>query len=311
MSSVEKRTFTIKESHIVPHGKLLEGISYDERNDTLYYIDIPSGSVFSLVNASSTSKALEVPTSYAVSKSIGVIGLTSDPTKLVCGVEKGISILDLSNGNVKAITSYPNDNTISGKQLRSNDGSVAPDGSFWVGTMDVEGDKDIGTMWLLKDKDTELEALWSGCIIPNGINWDAKRNTMYWTESGQKTIYKYKYDFEHGEVDLASKTPFFVNSHDPDGSCLDSEGNLYVAVWGQNKVVRLTPEGKTDMEWIFPSRNISCCTFGDKNFSTLYVTSADLTDSDEPDSSDMGAAVFRVDLSHFNIKGVAKNHFVL
>lgn len=304
-----EQSFAVNLSHIIPHGKLLEGITYDERTDTLYYIDIPAGSVFVSPNAANTP--LGVPNSYVVSASVGVIGLTSDPNKLICGVEDGISILDLATGEVENVKAFPNGNIAEGTQLRSNDGSVGPDGSFWVGTMDDTEEKSLGSMWLLKNKDSELKELWSGAGIPNGINWDSSRNIVYWTDSLKETIYKYNYDPETAEIDLDSKESWFYGVSTPDGSCIDKDGNLYVALWGSNKVVRVTPECKIDMEWKFPSKNMTCCAFGDKDFKTLYVTSADLGEGDEPDANDNGAAVYRIELGDLNIQGVPKNKFIV
>lgn len=302
-------SFTVNSSHIIPHGKLLEGITYDERTDTLYYIDIPAGSVF--VSPNAANKPLGVPNSYVVSASVGVVGLTSDPNKLICGVEDGISVLDLATGEVENVREFPNGNIVKGKKLRSNDGSVAPDGSFWVGTMDDSEEESLGSMWLLKNKESELKELWSGAGIPNGINWDLSRNIVYWTDSFKETIYKYNYNPETAEIDLDSKTPWFSGVSTPDGSCIDKDGNLYVALWGSNKVVRVSPECKIDMEWKFPSKNMTCCAFGDKDFKTLYVTSADLGEDDEPDTNDNGAAVYRIDLADLNIQGVPKNKFIV
>lgn len=307
--SSAKHSFTVDSSHIIPHGKLLEGTTYDERTDTLYYIDIPAGSIF--VSPTAANKPLGVPKSYVVSSSVGVIGLTSDPNKLICGVEDGISILDLATGTVESIKTFPNGNVVDGWQLRSNDGSVAPDGSFWVGTMDDTEKVSLGSMWFLKNKDSQLKELWSGAGIPNGINWDTARNVVYWTDSIEGTIYKYDFDPKTFEIKLDSKAPWFFGRGIPDGSCIDKDGNLYVALWGGNKIVRVTPDCVIDMEWKFPSKNITCCAFGDKDFKTLYVTSADLGDDDEPDVNDNGAAVYRIDVSDLNIQGMPKSKFIL
>ncbi|KAG0681074.1 hypothetical protein C6P40_003375 [Pichia californica] len=307
------QTYTVDETHIVPHGKLLEGITYDERNNNLYYIDIPAGSVFVLngTNNKQTETPLSIPKSYIVSKSVGVIGLTSDPNKLICGVQEGISILDLNSGNVKSIVEFPNNGLVNGIQYRSNDGSVGPDGSFWVGTMDDNETTKFGSMWYLKDKNSKLIDLWDNAGIPNGLNWDLSRKIVYWTDSIDETIYKFNYDPINNKIDLNSKEPWFINNGTPDGSCIDKDGNLYIALWGSYKIVRFTPDKKIDMEWKFPSKNITCCTFGGENFSTLYVTTADLGEDDEIDNNDIGAAVFRIDVSDLGIQGVPKNKFIV
>lgn len=305
------KSYTVTDSFVVPHGKLLEGCTYDERIDTLYYLNIPAGLVFSIPNSSAVSERTSIPKSYKVSQNVGVIGLTTNPSKLVCGTQEGILILDLTNGDVKPIDLFPNGNLVNGLQYRSNDGSIGPDGSFWVGTMHVDESDRNGTMYLLKDKDSKMIKLWSGCGIPNGINWDTNRNVMYWTDSVDRSVYKFNYDAKTNKLDVDSKSLFFKHEFHPDGSCLDVDGNLYVSVWGSNRVIRVQPNGIVDKEWIFPSKNISCCTFGDKNLSTLYVTSASLSESDDANPNDLGATVYKIVISDLGIKGVAKNQFVL
>lgn len=302
-------SFVVNEPHIIPHGSLLEGITYDDRTDTLYYLDIPSGSVFILPQPS--TKRDEIPSKITVDDRVGVIGLTTNTNKLLCGIQAGVCIADLTTGEIENIDSYPNGNVINDVQFRSNDGSVGPDGSFWLGTMDELTHQINGSMWFLKNKDSKLKELWKECIIPNGMNWDPARGRLYWTDTGKQTIYKFNYNFDTFELDMESKTPYFQPKGNPDGSCIDKDGNLYVALWGSGKVVRVNTQGEIDMEWKFPSRNISCCIFGDNEFKSLYVTSASLDKDDLPDPKDLGAAVYRVDVSALGIQGLPKYKFKL
>lgn len=48
-----------------------------------------------------------------------------------------------------------------------------------------------------------------------------------------------------------------------DGLCMDAEGAVWAARWGNNRVVRVLPDGTIDMEIVIPgARNITCCVFG-------------------------------------------------
>jgi sugar lactone lactonase YvrE len=48
-----------------------------------------------------------------------------------------------------------------------------------------------------------------------------------------------------------------------DGLCMDAEGAIWAARWGNNRVVRVLPDGTVDMEIVIPgARNITCCVFG-------------------------------------------------
>lgn len=287
-------------------GELLEGVTYDARNDALYYIDIPKGTIYKVDKQGIVF--------FKIDESVGVIGLTTDCNKLICGVSKSFKILDLVDGSIEEIVKYPNENIVNEVQLRSNDGSVTPKHNFIVGTNDLKEEHMYGSLWSLNCSDNSLSELWGDCGIPNGINWDLKRNLCYWTDSVTQTVYKYDYYLENDEIDLKSKQEWFKvdeNGNAPDGSCLDSEGNLYVCIWGGYKIVRIQPNGKIDMEFKIPAKNVTCCTFGGEFLSILYITTAKLTSNDLPDSTDLGGSVFSIDLKEFNIKGLPKFQFKL
>lgn len=239
---------------------------------------------------------------FQVDTSIGVIGLTKDIDKIICGVSKGVGILDMATGEYNQLVAYPDGNMVNGHQLRSNDGSVDPEGNFWVGTMcDSSCDevRDYGTLYRL-GTDLQLVPAIEQVGIPNGLNWSDKY--MYWTSSLQHTVYRFKWP------DLSSKQPFYESSKvfddaklqlgEPDGSCLDSEGNLYVAVWGNNRVIKLSPTAEKLQEFVLPANHISCVTIGGYSMNQLFITSGKL-------QGDLGGAIFKVDLG--DAKGVAKN----
>ncbi|TID30204.1 hypothetical protein CANINC_001211 [Pichia inconspicua] len=305
---------TITTPFITPHGNLLEGVTYDGRTDTLYYINIHTGEVFLIPSVSTHDSTTSLPppsTSFKVSDTIGVIGLTTATDTLICGVERGIVLLNVVTGTITPLVMYPDNNVVDNRQLRSNDGSVAPDGAFWVGTMVKNGEiEPLGSMYRLQNSKSSLEQLWSQCMIPNGINWDTTRNILYWTESKEHSVYAFDVQGESYKPDFTTKRILLHHEGEPDGSCLDSKGNLYVAVWGTGKVVRVSPNDKSiDMEWHFPCKNVSCVTFGGPLLDQMYVTTA--TNVDSTDETELPAAVFKVDLSQQGVKGLPKNLFTL
>ena len=61
----------------------------------------------------------------------------------------------------------------------------------------------------------------------------------------------------------------------PDGMTIDSQGMLWIAVWGASKVIRCNPANGFILNEIhFPATQVTSCTFGGKNLDELYVTSA-------------------------------------
>lgn len=117
------------------------------------------------------------------------------------------------------------------------------------------------------DTDGSFHRVIDKLIIPNGISWSLDDKTMYFTDSGTQSIYAYDYDAATGNI--SNKRVFFRVEEEgcaPDGHVMDVEGNMWVAIWGGWKVVRINPEGKVTAEIKVPTRcpTVSpqgCCCF--------------------------------------------------
>lgn len=61
----------------------------------------------------------------------------------------------------------------------------------------------------------------------------------------------------------------------PDGMCVDSEGMLWIAFLGGKRIGRYNPQTSEHLADIeVPALNVTSCTFGGKDLTTLYITSA-------------------------------------
>jgi sugar lactone lactonase YvrE len=169
---------------------------------------------------------------------------------------------------------------------RLNEGRVAPDGSFWVATMQSnlnpdgsprEMDRSSGAVYRI-DPSGEIKRL-----TPNiyGIS-----NTMAWTKDGlflfADTIANEIYAFDHDiSRQVIGNRRTLVSGHPrglPDGSCLDAEDNLWnCRVVGGASVASFEPNGTLLGEIDLPASWPTSCTFGGVDLATLYVTSARFT----------------------------------
>lgn len=103
------------------------------------------------------------------------------------------------------------------------------------------------------DLDGQLNRVLTGLTIPNGMSWSKDDSLMYFTDTGDQSIYTYDFDVSSGAV--SNKKSFFKPKEGgPDGHAQDVEGNLWVAVWGAWKVVRLNPQGEVTAEVKVPTR---------------------------------------------------------
>lgn len=105
------------------------------------------------------------------------------------------------------------------------------------------------------DPDGTYHRIINGATIPNGMSWSKDDKTFYFAETQDACIYAYDYDSEKGEI--SNKRLFFRVEEEgsaPDGHTQDEYGNLWIAVWGAWKVVRVSPEGKITAEVHVPTR---------------------------------------------------------
>ena len=60
----------------------------------------------------------------------------------------------------------------------------------------------------------------------------------------------------------------------PDGLTVDNEGHIWLAHWGGYRLTRFTPEGQIEGIVPLPAPQVTSCTFGGPDMSTLYITTA-------------------------------------
>ena len=149
-----------------------------------------------------------------------------------------------------------------------NDGKIDPIGRFWIGSKGPQG---MSSLWILKNNN--LEEKIPNLSISNGLDWNVERGYFYHTDSAENTIYRYKIDPEF--KNLSDKEAFFQTTMGtPDGMTLDTEGNIWTAIWDGWKVIQLNPEGKILTEIALPVQRPTSLAFGGKDFKSLFITSA-------------------------------------
>lgn len=162
--------------------------------------------------------------------------------------------------------------------VRFNDGKVGPDGSLWVGTMDLNASKPIGSLFRVTAAASDgysVQKVETGLVISNGIGWSPDERYMYLTDSFHTVIYRYKFDLD--TCFITNRSVFVQDPERPgvlDGLAVDEEGNVWSARWGCGKVVCYDPSGKPVDSISVPARQPSSCCFGGKNMGMLFITSA-------------------------------------
>lgn len=208
---------------------------------------------------------------------VGTVVPTESGNVLVA-LKNGIYYFDVNSGSKRQLanpeTDIPNN--------RFNDGKCDPAGRLWAGTMSTVGEKQAGALYRF-EPDTTIHKMVEDVSISNGIVWSNDKTKMYYIDTPTQQVMAYNYNNETGEISnpkVAVEVPKEIGH--PDGMTIDTDGNLWVALWGGSAVGCWNPEtGELIRKIEVPAKNVTSCAFGDDDLGTLYITTAREGTSDE------------------------------
>ncbi|SIO85839.1 SMP-30/gluconolactonase/LRE family protein [Nocardiopsis sp. JB363] len=155
--------------------------------------------------------------------------------------------------------------------MRMNDGCCDPRGRFWAGSMAYDGTPGAGSLYRA-DPEGGVTRVLEGYTIPNGPAFTADGARMYLADSAAGRIDAYEVSAT-GEP--AARSVFaHVDGGNPDGMQVDSEGHLWVAVWGAGRVHRYDPDGTLERVVALPAAQPTSVCVVDDPEPRLFVTSA-------------------------------------
>jgi len=246
-------------------NELAEGPLWDERTQTLYWLDIVTGTIWRSRFHETNPTA---PEAWSPSSRIGSLGLAEDGS-LVGALEEGFA--SFAWGQSPRILAKPSgDPTL----VCSNDGKVGPDGAYWSGNKDRAHKEAIAVLERIT-ADGRSEVRETGLTISNGLGWSPDGRWFYLTDSIPRVIWRYRW--HPGSATITDREVFANGSEGPgvpDGLALDAEGCLWSARWGGSQIVRMSPRGEVLSRTAFPVSRVSSCVFGGRDLKTLFVTTA-------------------------------------
>lgn len=234
-----------------------EGPAWDEKTQTLYWVDILGKRIYA------GGEVLTELDDY-----IGCLA----PTKnghLIVGKRASFVDFDPATSQQTVLVTLPESAT-----NRMNDGKCDPTGRLIAGTMDMNETDPTGSVYSYDGKSNRV--LFHDVTISNGMAWSADHKTFYYIDTPTCEVRAYDYDVKTGEIANRRKAFDVPKSLGwADGMTSDTEGNLWIAMWGGAQVTRWNPNTGQLLEQIpVPALQSSCPVFGGKNRNELYVTSA-------------------------------------
>lgn len=158
---------------------------------------------------------------------------------------------------------------------RFNDGKVAPDGSFWVGTMDDRTPRTpIGALFRI-GPDRSCTQVVDGLMVSNGIAWTADGSTMFHTDSAAGRIDSWNYDPATGTA--TNRRPVFEFADPaigrPDGAAFDAADVYWSAGVRAGRINKFSRDGKLLSSDPFPCPGVTMPCFAGGELKTVYWTS--------------------------------------
>lgn len=242
-----------------------EGPLWDARTNTFLSLDILGKCIWKRDPKTLKIDKIDLP------QQIGCMAICENGDMLVALED---AVYRMSGGN-KLVKAHQD---IKIKGRRFNDGKIGPDGAFYLGTTDSNGE---GAFYRLKDG--VLTELFDKCNCSNGIEWTSDNKYMYYIDTPKQMVEIFDFDVETGNLSNRRK---FVDIQKelgcPDGMTLDENDDLWVALWDGKKIIHIDKNTKEIVDEIeVPCLKASCCTFGGENMNELYITTAAKEDTSE------------------------------
>ncbi|MBO5200278.1 MAG: SMP-30/gluconolactonase/LRE family protein [Clostridia bacterium] len=241
-----------------------EGPLWDDREQKLLYVDILGCCIFKYDLTTDEIEKIDV------GQQIGCMALCENGD-LLLAMQDGIYRMD-KQGN-KTLAHQP----IPIKGRRFNDGKIGPDGCFYLGTTDADGE---GAFYRLRDG--ELVELFDKCNCSNGLDWTVDETKMYYCDTPLRKIELFDFNSEKNE--LTNRRTFIdipAELGNPDGFSMDADDNIWLGLWDGSAVVKIDTAEKKIVETIpVPARKASCTAFAGKGLDILVVTTASKGDEE-------------------------------
>ena len=276
-------------------GDLGEGLLWDERNETIMWVDAFVKIINTWNPATKTlieRKYDSLVTSIAKRESGGYV------------VAAGLKLIVLSENLDVAGTSpleMPNEN------VRTNDGNVDINGNYWVGCFANDAKPKQGNLRRISPN-LGSKVFLKDITIANGMDWSPDNKICYYIDTPTKKVSRFNFNIEtselEGELEAIDVSQY---SGAPDGMCVDAAGNLWVAFWGGGCVRSFSPTGELLAQVDVAATLVTNCAFGGADLSTLYITCAipsyeDFVKGEEP----LAGSLFKADVG---AKGRLQNNF--
>lgn len=258
-----------------------EGPHWDEKSKSLFFVDI-DGKLLCKYNP-----ANETVTKCSIDEKVGfIIPVEGKADQFLLGYGGDFALATWDGKSEKPKDVKVHIKAEDNPENRINDGKADPTGRVYAGSMCEVKDggnfkTEKATLYSLENGEAKVRLTKVG--LSNGLAWSLDHKKFYYIDSLLGNVRAFNYSKETGDIangqvvfDLKGSN---VQGVLPDGMTIDSEGKLWVAVFGGGKVLRIDPDSKELLLTVdIPAHQTTSVAWGGDNYDELYITSANFPD---------------------------------
>lgn len=275
-----------------------EGPVWMPEERALYFVDIKAPCVHRYDPAVGETRTFPMP-AY-----IGCL-LPRERGGFIGAFQNGLAFVDLEAGTITPIGDPEED--LPGN--RFNDGKIDVRGRLWTGSMDNAEAEPTGSLYRV-DPDLSWHRMDEGYICTNGPAFSLDGRTLYHTSSYEREIYAFDLAADGSLSNKRTHIRLPEDAGYPDGMTVDADDHLWVAHYDGWRVTRFDPAGEVERVLEIPVAHVTSCAFAGDDLTTLYVTCATKSLTDETRAAQpLAGGLFEIDLSGTGLRGTPQHRF--
>lgn len=262
------------------HTEIGESPSWDDRAGVLRFVDAHTGTIYRYEPA---GRALR---SCTVGQAVGAV-VVRESGGIAVAVRDGIGLVDESTGALELVAPIELD----ARGSRMNDAKCDPAGRLWAGTMALDLTPGAGSLYRILP-DHSFERVVGEITCSNGLGWSPEGDRMYYIDTFAGGVDVFDFELETGEATNRRRLAVVTPDEVPDGLAVDSEGHVWVAVFGDGCIRRYAPDGRLAGRLELPGLQPTSVAFGGDDLGDLYITTATIRfGTGQHDHPDAGATL--------------------
>jgi sugar lactone lactonase YvrE len=242
---------------------LAEGPVWDEERERVLWVDINAGHVHS---GSLEGDIITLGGQLSFDQTVGAVACSEDGQLLVAAQRDLYRVRRDSRPEVLA-SIIPAD-----RQSRLNDGACDPAGRFLVGSLSL-GAREREECLYQFGQDGSVAIVDDDLTLSNGLAWSPDGSVLYSVDTTPGVVWQRPYDVATGSAGARSAV-VRLGDGSPDGLCVDTAGNLWVAIWGAGEVRCYSPAGDRLATVTVPAPHTSSVAFVGSARDILLITTA-------------------------------------